>query len=123
MDDERDLIDELIDDLNDGVGYVTFDRDVLETDRPGNWGAVELTGQESSDWADGRMIEQTLTADLWVCVDGKDTRAKRDVQRVLLEFCGANEGSWRLVSRSWLYDLNRVVWRWSVTMCAPLKEW
>ena len=27
---QRDLIDQLIDDLNDGVDYVTFDRDVLE---------------------------------------------------------------------------------------------
>ena len=45
---ERDLIDELIDALNDGVDQITFDRDVLDTNRPEDWAAVELSGQEDA---------------------------------------------------------------------------
>ena len=79
--DERDLIDQLIDDLNDGVDGITFDRDVLDTDRPDDWGAVELTGGVE-EWADGQMVDQETSADVWVCVSEKGTRVKRQVQRV-----------------------------------------
>ena len=37
---ERDLIDDLIDDLHEVVDVITFDRDVLDTNRPGDLGAV-----------------------------------------------------------------------------------
>ena len=119
---ERDLIDDLIDQLNDGVDQVTFDRDVLDTDRPDDWGAVELTGQESSDWADGAMIEQELTADVWVCAGSRKTRIKRQVQQVLAGFCRATGGGWTLKARAYLYDLDKVMWRWVVTAYAPLYQ-
>ena len=105
MAEARDLIDQLIDDLNDGVDYVTFDRDVLETDRPDDWAAVELTGADDSEWGDGHLLEQELTADVWVCV-----------------ICRGCDGGWRLVSRAYLYDLDKVRWRWTVTMFSPLAE-
>ena len=56
MANEKDLIDLLIDALNDGVPGITFDRDVLDTNRPDDWAAVELTGSED-EWADGRMVD------------------------------------------------------------------
>ena len=128
MSEERwDLIDELIDELNNGVSGVTFDRDALETDRPDNWGAVELTGEDGSDWADGRPIEQALTADIWVCVSERSSRVKRQVQRVLYNFGQTHEIGWQLKSRNWLYDLDKALWRWIVTIWAPLdpeeSEW
>ena len=46
----------------DGVDGITFDRDVLDTNRPGDWGAVELSGQDDSEWADGQLIDQVLTS-------------------------------------------------------------
>lgn len=122
MDEHRDLIDDLIDDLNDGVDYVTFDRDVLDTDRPDDWAAVELTGQSDSEWADGRLIEQELTVDIWVCVTSRGSQVKRDVQRVLRAFGAVHCIGWRLATRAYLYDLNKVMWRWIVTIYAPLAD-
>lgn len=120
--DEHDLIDQLIDQLNDGVPDVTFERDVLETDRPEDWGAVELTGEDDSEWADGTMIDQVLAADIWVCVTGRGSRIKRRVQAVLRNFGAENDAGWKLVSRNYIYDLDKVVWRWRVSLWAPLDE-
>ena len=120
--DEHDLIDELIDQLNDGVPGVTFDRDVLETDRPEAWGAVELTEEDNSEWADGNMIDQVLAADVWVCSVNRGSRIKRKVQAVLRRFGVENDAGWKLISRNIIYDLDKVVWRWRVSMWAPLEE-
>ena len=117
---ERDLIDDLIDDLNDGVSGITFDRDVLETDRPEDWGAVELTGQDDSEWADGQLIEQVLTADIWVCLSDRGSGVKRQVQSVLKAFGRTHDIGWQLKSRNYLYDLEKVMWRWIVEIYAPL---
>lgn len=120
--DEHDLIDQLIDQLNDGVPDVTFERDVLETDRPEDWGAVELTGEDDSEWADGILIDQVLAADIWVCVTGRGSRIKRRVQAVLRKFGTENDAGWKLISRNYIYDLDKVVWRWRVSLWAPLGE-
>ena len=120
--DEHDLIEQLIDQLNDGVPDVTFDRDALVTDRPDDWGAVELTGEDDSEWADGGMIDQVLAADIWVCTSSKGSRIKRKVQAVLRAFGLEHDAGWKLISRNYIYDLDKVVWRWRVTMWAPLGE-
>ena len=125
--DEHDLIDELIDQLNDGVPGVTFDRDVLETDRPEDWGAVELTAEDDSEWADGVMIDQVLAADVWLCSGNHGSRIKRKVQAVLRRFGAEDDAGWKLISRNYIYDLDKydldkIVWRWRVTMWAPLEE-
>ena len=119
---EHDLIDQLIDQLNDGVPDVTFERDVLETDRPDDWGAVELTGEDDSEWADGTMIDQVLAVDVWVCVTGRGSRIKRKVQAVLRAFGTENAAGWKLISRNYIYDLDKVIWRWRVTVWAPLDD-
>ena len=116
----QDLIDELIDCLNDGVDGVIFDRDVLDTNRPEDWAAVELTGQDDSEWADGQLIDQVLTADIWVCLSGRGSGIKREVQAVLREFGKTHDIGWMLKSRNYLYDLDKVMWRWVVTLYAPL---
>ena len=118
---ERDQIDLLIDALNDGVHGVTFDRDVLDTNRPEDWAAVELTGQDGGEWADGKMIDQTLTLDIWVCISGRGSRIRNEVQAVLEDFADAHEIGWLLISRNYLYDLNKVMWRWRVTMWGPIE--
>ena len=119
---ERDRIDDLIDALNDGVDGITFDRDVLDTNRPDDWGAVELTGDDDADWADGTMIDQALTADIWICVSDRGSWPKRSVQRVLKEFCPEIVAGWRFVNRAYLYDLDKVMWHWTVSIDGPLAE-
>ena len=120
--DEYDLIDTLIDQLNDGVPGVTFERDVLETNRPDDWAAVELTGEGDSEWGDGNQTDQTLNIDVWVCISSKGSRIKRKVQAVLKTFCAEYEGGWKLISRNYIYDLDKVIWRWTVNVWAPLAE-
>ena len=120
--DAYDLIDLLIDDLNDGVNGVNFDRDVLETNRPDDWGALELSGEDNAEWADGVLIDQTLTADLWVCLSDRGSRIKRQVQAVLKAFCKAHQAGWKLISRTYLYDLDKVMWRWQISIDGPLGE-
>ena len=117
---ERDLIDELIDALNDGVDQITFDRDVLDTNRPEDWAAVELSGQDDAEWADGQLIDQALSVDIWVCVSDRGSWPKRQVQAVLKAFCPPRLAGWRLVSRAYLYDLDKVMWRWTVSIDGPL---
>ena len=119
---EYDLIDTLIDALNDGVPSVTFERDVLETNRPDDWAAVELTGEGDSEWGDGNQTDQTLNIDVWVCISGKGSRIKRKVQAVLKTFCEEYDGGWKLISRNYIYDLDKVIWRWTVNVWAPLAE-
>ena len=119
---EYDLIDTLIDMLNDGVEDVTFERDVLETNRPEDWAAVELTGEGDADYGDGSKTDQTLNIDVWVCVSGKGSRIKRRVQAVLKAFCAEYEGGWTFASRNYIYDLDKVIWRWNVNVWAPLAE-
>ena len=118
--DEYDLVDALIDDLNDGVTDVTFERDVLETNRPEDWAAVELTGQDEAEWADGILIDQSLVIDIWVCVSDRGSGIKRKVQTVLKAFCAAWQTGWRMVSRNYIYDLDKVIWRWQVSIEGPL---
>ena len=117
-----DLIDTLIDALNAGVTDVTFSRDVLETNRPEAWGAVELTGDDNCDWGDGSMVDQEVSADLWVCTPDRGSQLKRRVQKVLKEFAAAYDIGWRFKTRNYLYDLDKVMYRWILCLYCPLGE-
>lgn len=117
-----DLIDTLIDALNAGVTDVTFSRDVLETNRPEAWGAVELTGDDNCDWGDGGMVDQEVGADLWVCTPDRGSGPKRQVQKVLKEFAAAYDIGWRFKTRNYLYDLDKVMYRWILYLYCPLGE-
>ena len=117
-----DLIDTLIDALNAGVTDVTFSRDVLETNRPEAWGAVELTGDDNCDWGDGGMVDQEVSADLWVCTPDRGSKPKRQVQKVLKEFAATYDIGWRFKRRNYLYDLDKVMYQWTLWMFCPLGE-
>lgn len=121
MANEKDLIDLLIDALNDGVPGITFDRDVLDTNRPEDWAAVEMTGDGAGEWADGRLIDQTVTLDIWVCVSERGSRIRTQVQDVLQYFAEYHDIGWKFISRNYLYDLDKVMWRWTVTMWGPIE--
>ena len=117
-----DLIDTLIDALNAGGTDVTFSRDVLETNRPEAWGAVELTGDDNPDWGDGSMVDQEVCADLWVCTPDRGSQIKRRVQKVLKEFAAEYDIGWRFKRRNYLYDLDKVMYQWTLWMFCPLGE-
>ena len=119
---EKDLIDLLIDALNDGVPGINFDRDVLDTNRPEDWAAVELTGSED-EWADGKMVDQVLKCDIWVCVDDRGSGIRDEVQAVLAAFAEQWQMGWSFLARNYLYDLNKVIWKWSATLWGVNGFW
>lgn len=122
MANEKDLIDLLIDALNDGVPGITFDRDVLDTNRPDDWAAVELTGSED-EWADGRMVDQVLRCDIWVCLSDRGSAILDDVQEVLRQFNEDHMISWSFPQRNYLYDLDKVIWKWQVRLWGTAGFW
>ena len=122
MANEKDLIDLLIDALNDGVPGITFDRDVLDTNRPDDWAAVELTGSED-EWADGRMVDQVLRCDIWVCLSDRGSGIRDEVQAVLRQFNEDHMISWTFPQRNYLYDLDKVIWKWQVRLWGTAGFW
>lgn len=119
---ERDLIDQLIDDLNDGVPGVIFDRDLIDTNRPGDWGAVFLGGEDDAEWADGHMVDQNLAIRVWAVVSDRGSGVKRQVQAVLKSFCDTWRTGWRFVSRTYASDLDKFEWCWEISVEGPLAE-
>ena len=119
---ERDLIDDLIDDLNDGVDGVIFDRDLIDTDRPGDWGAVFLSGEDDAEWADGNMVDQVLAIHVWACVSDRGSGVKRKVQTVLKAFCAENHTGWKFAGRTYAADLDNFEWHWVLELDGPLAE-
>lgn len=118
----RDLIDQLIDALNDGVEGITFDRDVLDTNRPEDWGAVEMTGQAGAEYADGRMIDQIVKCDLWVCTSDRGASVRDDVQKTLIQFNQDHDIAFRFDARNYLYDLDKVMYKWVVHLWGPVTD-
>lgn len=112
---QDDAIDLLIEQLNAATGgYLTFERDVLDTDRPEDWGAVELTGTRD-EYADGQIIDQALLLDVWAGVSDRGSDWLRLIEDVLRRCCAF----YRLHERAYLHDLHKVIWRWKVELMMP----
>lgn len=118
-----DMIDALIDALNAGVEDIQFDRDILETNRPEAWGAVEMGGEEASDWADGSMVDQVVAIDIWVCAQEHGSRIRRAVQKVLRGWAlSIPDAGWKFAGRQYVYELDKVLWRWTVLLPVAVAD-
>ena len=105
-----DAIDDLIAALNDAVGDVlTFERDVLDVERPEDWGAVELV-DTVNEYADGRIIDQMYIVDIWASVGDRSSQWLREIESVLAGF--GDKLRYSLTERAYLHDLKKVLWRW-----------
>lgn len=105
-----DSVDELIEALNAAMGgELTFERDVLDIDRPEDWGAVEMTGVRN-EWADGKIIDQCVLIDIWAGVSDRGSEWLSRIEAVLSGF--GDRLSYRLHERAWLHDVRKVCWRW-----------
>ena len=105
-----DAIDRLIADLNEEMGDdLTFERDVLDVDRPEDWGAVELTGV-LNEYADGQVIDQIYKVDVWASVSTRESGWLQRIEGVLKSY-GDHLGYY-LKERAYLHDLEKVLWRW-----------
>ena len=113
--DTPDAIDGLIAALNavtvpEGLA---FERDVLDVDRPEDWGAVEMTGVEN-EYADGEIIDQVYLLDIWAAVSDRSSEWLQRIEAVLAG-CG-DKLQYRLHERAYLHDLHKVLWRWKATL-------
>ena len=105
-----DAIDDLIAALNDAVGdVVTFERDVLDVERPEDWGAVELV-DVVNEYADGKIIDQMYIVDIWASVSDRSSQWLREIESVLASF--GDKLRYSLTERAYLHDLKKVMWRW-----------
>ena len=105
-----DAIDDLIAALNGAVGDVlTFERDVLDVERPEDWGAVELV-DTVNEYADGRIIDQMNIVDIWASVGDRSSQWLREIESVLASF--GDKLRYSLTERAYLHDLKKVLWRW-----------
>lgn len=116
-----DRIDEIIDRLNTSVPGISFDRDALVADTPEDYGSVELTGADGFA-ADGHIIDQIYRASVWICITDRGTRAMEQVQSALEEMAWEWLLGWSFPQRSYLYDINKVVWRWEIRIPGPLTD-
>ncbi len=107
-----DAIDALIAALNSAMGNtLTFERDVLDVERPEDWGAVEMTDVINEE-ADGRIIDQCWEIDLWACVSDRSSEWLQRIETVLAGFGGRMH--YHLHERAYLHDLKKVLWRWKL---------
>lgn len=116
-----DKIDQMIACLHGHAPEIPFDRDALAEDRPGDrWGAVELRGAAGAVWADGRLIDQGFLVELWLCVDDLDSEWLEDIQEALAEYGETEDIGYGLAERVYLPDIDRTLWRWTVTIYGGL---
>ena len=100
-------IDALVTALSTGTG-IHFARDAWEDKAPDEYGVVLFSGQNQAVWADDVMVAQAHRIDVVVYVEGANDAIQKSVQDVL----EAQDLSYRLESREYLWDIDRVEWRW-----------
>lgn len=115
-----DRIDQIIDALNQAIPAVPFGRDAMEDDTPEDWGAVELAGADHVI-ADGRVIDTDWRVNVWMCVSERETGLEADVGEVLAGLADEWYSRWECSDRAYLYDIDKVMWHWVITVPDPLE--
>ena len=111
----KNRLDDLLDALNT-ISGIEFVRDAWINDAPQNYGVLELTGQNASQWADGGMQEQAFGLQVTIYVkDGEDTWIE-SVQHVFDDF----DLSYGMPRREYDYGSDSVMWQWTATIYGPL---
>ena len=105
-----DRIDELVQILNTIEG-IQFVRDAWVNKAPENYGVVELV-RSQIQWADGKPINQTFTANIWLYVVGDDDGWGKKIQDKLVE----NDIGFSMPSRTFDYNVEKVCWQWVVSL-------
>ena len=111
-----DLISTLITALNtiDGLAFV---EDAWVEKAPANYGVVELIGQNTSEYADGKLIEQGFGVRITIYVTGGSHSWITAVQSVL---DNADIG-YSMPTREYLQDINKVSWVWNCSIFGPVE--
>lgn len=115
-----DVVDELVTQLNTIEG-IEFVRDAWQNKAPDDYGVVELSGEASQLWADGKLIDSIWRVIITAYVTGDDDTIAYTVQEKLeeLEEAGAVDLT-HTISRSFDYTVGKVVWVWQVNLYGSL---
>ena len=113
--DTPDAIDGLIATLNavTVTQGLAFERDVLDVDRPEDWGAMEMTGVEN-EYADGVIIDQAYRLDIWASVSDRRGDWLQIIEGVLASY--GHRLEYQLIERNYMHNLHKVVWRWKALL-------
>ena len=109
-------IDQLIERLNE-IDGLAFTRDAWEAKAPEDYGVVELTGQADALWADDEMAEQAYALRVTIYVRDGGERWLGLVQEAMAD-CDL---VYSLPTRGYLYDINKVEWRWNAWLYGALE--
>lgn len=111
-----DIIASLIDALNtiDGLAFV---EDAWVEKAPANYGVVELIGQNTSEYADGKLIEQGFGVRITIYVTGGSHAWIDAVQSILT----AQDIGFSMPTREYLQDINKVSWVWNCSIFGPVE--
>ena len=95
---------------------IAFRADAWENKAPNNYGVVEITGQDKGEWADGRMIDQTFSAEITLYVGENGKAWVKKVQEKLEEM----DAGYSLPTRQYLPDIGKTMWVWKASFYQPL---
>ena len=112
----RDAVDILVNKLNEIEG-ITFERGAWESEAPDDCGAVEMSGQYNSLWADDKQQEQTFTVAVHLyCKDGGNQWISK-IQEKLAEAV-----DWyTMPTHEYIYEIEKNHWTWNAFIIAPLQ--
>lgn len=111
-----DVIANLLTALNT-ISGIDFVEDAWVEKAPDNYGVVELTGQNGSEYADGKLVEQSFGIRITIYVTGGSHAYIDAVQTVLTAF----DIGFSMPTREYVQDINKVSWVWNCTVFGPIE--
>lgn len=114
------IVDELITQLNT-VG-VDFAEDAWREQAPDEYGVVSQRNINSLQWADGHIVNESHNLDVYLYVNPGSSGWWRTVTEKLEEIGDDLLLSYTMPERSYLYDIDKVMWHWTVIRYGP-DEW
>ena len=113
---QENLLDRLAEKLSE-TG-IPFKVDAWENNPPLHYGVVELTGQNSAEWADGHMIDQAFEVEITLYAAGTSMKWIDKIQGVLDKM----EAGYGMPRRAWLPDIRKTCWVWKAAFLYPM-DW
>lgn len=114
-----DAVDMIVDKLNELDG-IEFTRDAWENAAPDQYGVVEVNGQIGSTYGDGNLLDERWQITITAYVNGDDDGWPYRIREKLEELEAELDTSLTTSGREYAYDINKVVWRWTLRLWGPL---
>ena len=112
-----DKIQRLIEELNT-IPSIEFTEDAWDEKAPNDYGVVELTGEVTNDYADGKKIAQGFGVTIRSYVSGNSHLWITKVQDVL----DSLRIRYKMEPREYLEDIKKVRWTWNARIRRPVVK-